>query len=104
MIFWGAAFSVTEVALRHTTPAFTAFSRGALGFLVHAPVPARCSAPGCRAPGALWGFAALMGLGGTALSLAGLAEGTVRAGPAIAAVLLNTAPFFVAVIAPAGAR
>ena len=40
-----------------------------------------------------------MGLGGTTLSLAGLAEGTVRAGPAIAAVLLNTAPFFVAVIA-----
>ena len=28
----------------------------------------------------------------------GLAEGTNRAGPAIAAVLLNTAPFFVAVI------
>ena len=39
-----------------------------------------------------------MGLGGTALSLVGLAEGTARAGPAIAAVLLNTAPFFVAVI------
>jgi drug/metabolite transporter (DMT)-like permease len=31
-------------------------------------------------------------------ALAGLAEGTSRAGPAIAAVLLNTAPFFVAVI------
>ena len=40
-----------------------------------------------------------MGLGGTTLSLAGLAEATTRAGPAIAAVLLNTAPFFVAVIA-----
>ena len=37
MVFWGAAFSVTEVALRHTTPAFTAFSRGALGFLVLLP-------------------------------------------------------------------
>ncbi len=98
MIFWGAAFSVTEVALRHTTPAFTAFSRGALGFLVMLPF---LRLFGARLPRTwrLWGFAALMGLGGTALSLVGLAEGTVRAGPAIAAVLLNTAPFFVAVIA-----
>ena len=37
MLFWGAAFSVTEVALRHTTPAFTAFSRGLFGFLVLLP-------------------------------------------------------------------
>ena len=98
MIFWGAAFSVTEIALRHTTPAFTAFSRGALGFLVMLPF---LRLFGARLPRTwrLWGFAALMGLGGTALSLVGLAEGTVRAGPAIAAVLLNTAPFFVAVIA-----
>ena len=97
MVFWGAAFSVTEVALRHTTPAFTAVSRGFLGFLVMLPFLGMF---GARLPRTrrLWGFAALMGLGGTTLSLAGLAEGTVRAGPAIAAVLLNTAPFFVAVI------
>jgi drug/metabolite transporter (DMT)-like permease len=97
MVFWGAAFSVTEVALRHTTPAFTAFSRGLFGFLVMLPF---LGLYGARLPRTrrLWGFAALMGLGGTTLSLAGLAEGTVRAGPAIAAVLLNTAPFFVAVI------
>jgi drug/metabolite transporter (DMT)-like permease len=97
MLFWGAAFNVTEVALDHTTPAFTAFSRGAFGFLVLFPV---LGAFGSRLPRTLrlWGFAALMGLGGTTLSLAGLAEGTSRAGPALAAVLLNTAPFFVAVI------
>jgi drug/metabolite transporter (DMT)-like permease len=97
MLFWGAAFSVTEVALDHTTPAFTAFSRGAFGFLVLLPF---LGAFGSRLPRTLrlWGFAAVMGLGGTTLSLAGLAEGTSRAGPAIAAVLLNTAPFFVAVI------
>jgi drug/metabolite transporter (DMT)-like permease len=97
MVFWGAAFSVTEIALRHTTPAFTAFSRGALGFLVLLPF---LSLFGARLPRTwrLWGFAAVMGFGGTTLSLAGLAEGTDRAGPAIAAVLLNTAPFFVAVI------
>jgi drug/metabolite transporter (DMT)-like permease len=95
MLFWGAAF--TEVALDHTTPAFTAFSRGAFGFLVLLPF---LGAFGSRLPRTLrlWGFAAAMGFGGTTLSLAGLAEGTSRAGPAIAAVLLNTAPFFVAVI------
>ena len=98
MLLWGGAFSVTEVALRHTTPAFTAFSRGALGFLVMLPF---LGLLGARLPRTLrlWGFAAVMGLGGTTLSLAGLAEGTNRAGPAIAAVLLNTAPFWVAVIA-----
>jgi drug/metabolite transporter (DMT)-like permease len=97
MLFWGAAFSVTEVALDHTTPAFTAFARGIFGFLVMLPF---LGLLGSRLPRTrrLWGFAAVMGLGGTSLSLAGLAEGTVRAGPAIAAVLLNTAPFFVAVI------
>jgi drug/metabolite transporter (DMT)-like permease len=97
MVMWGAAFSVTEVALRHTTPAFTAFARGALGFLVLLPFLRMF---GSRLPRTvrLWAFAAGMGFGGTTLSLAGLAEGTSRAGPAIAAVLLNTAPFFVAVI------
>jgi drug/metabolite transporter (DMT)-like permease len=97
MLFWGAAFNVTEVALDHTTPAFTAFARGAFGFLVLLPF---LGAFGSRLPrsACLWAFAALMGLGGTTLSLAGLAEGTSRAGPAVAAVLLNTAPFFVAVI------
>ena len=98
MVFWGAAFSVTETALRHTTPAFTAFARGMFGFLLLLPF---LGAFGARLPrtARLWAFAAAMGLGGTTLSLAGLAEATTRAGPAIAAVLLNTAPFFVAVIA-----
>ena len=79
MLFWGAAFSVTEVALRHTTPAFTAFSRGAFGFLVMLPF---LTVFGARLPRTLrlWGFAALMGLGGTTLSLAGLAEGTTAPG------------------------
>jgi drug/metabolite transporter (DMT)-like permease len=97
MVFWGAAFSVTEIALRHTTPAFTAISRGLLGFVVLVPF---LHLFGSRLPrtARLWGFAAAMGLGGTTLSLAGLAEGTNRAGPAIAAVLLNTAPFWVALI------
>ena len=97
MLIWGAAFSVTEVALRHTTPAFTAFARGFFGFLVMLPFLGMF---GSRLPrtARLWVLAAAMGFGGTTLSLLGLAEGTARAGPAIAAVLLNTAPFFVALI------
>ena len=97
MVFWGAAFNVTDVALHHTTPAFTAFARGIFGFLILLPF---LPLFGSRLPRTwrLWGFASLMGFGGTSLSLAGLAEGTARAGPAIAAVLLNTAPLFVAVI------
>ena len=98
MVFWGAAFSVTEVALRHTTPAFTAFSRGAFGFLVHAAVPGRVR----RAPAA---HAAAVGLRRRRWASAARRSrspasprATNRAGPAIAAVLLNTAPFFVAVI------
>ena len=74
MVFWGAAFSVTETALRHTTPAFTAFSRGMFGFLLLLPF---LGAFGARLPRTLrlWGFAAAMGLGGTTLSLAGPRRG-----------------------------
>ena len=87
MFFWGAAFNVTEVALDHTTPAFTAFSRGAFGFLVLLPF---LSAFGSRLPRTLrlWGFAAAMGFGGTTLSLAGARRGHApgragdRGGPA----------------------
>jgi drug/metabolite transporter (DMT)-like permease len=46
----------------------------------------------------LWAWAAGAGAGNVSLSLMGLSEGTARAGPAVAAVLLNCAPFFVALI------
>ena len=39
MVLWGAAFSVTEVALRHTTPAFTAFCARLARIPRPAPVP-----------------------------------------------------------------
>ena len=48
MLFWGAAFNVTEVALDHTTPAFTAFARGAFGFLLPS-IAAQTPAPGAPA-------------------------------------------------------
>ena len=96
MLFWGAAFSVTDVALDSTTPGIVACLRALLGaaaLLVLLPVL------GGRLPRSrwLWGWAAVAGAGAS-LSLMGLSEGTSRAGPAVAAVLLNSAPFFVAII------
>ena len=75
----------------HTTPAFTAFSRGAFGFLVLLPF---LSAFGSRLPRTLRavGIRRRDGLRRHDALARGLAEGTARAGPAIAAVLLNTAP------------
>src|SRR3978361_2060253 len=57
MLFWGAAFNATEVALDHTTPAFTAFSRGAFGFLVLLPFLGAFGSRLARPP-RLWGVAA----------------------------------------------
>ena len=45
----------------------------------------------------LWAFA--IGLGNTTLTQVGISVGTDRAGAAVAAVLANSAPFFVAVLA-----
>lgn len=98
MFFWGAAFTATDVALDHTTPAVVALVRtviGAVALLVLLPVL------GGRLPRTRreWVWAFPSGAGATALSLMGLSEGIARAGPAIASVLLNTAPFFATVIA-----
>ena len=97
MFFWGAAFNVTEVALDHTTPAFTAFSRGAFGFLVLLPF---LSAFGSRLPRTprLWGFAAAMGFGGTTLSLAGSPRARPAPGRRSRRSCSTPRPFFVAVI------
>jgi drug/metabolite transporter (DMT)-like permease len=97
MLFWGAAFSVTDVALDYTTPGIVACLRALLGaaaLIVLLPLL------GGRLPRSrwLWGWAAVAGAGAVTLSLMGLSEGTSRAGPAVAAVLLNSAPFFVAII------
>lgn len=45
----------------------------------------------------MWAFA--IGLGNTTLTQVGISVGTERAGAAVAAVLLNSSPFFVAVLA-----
>ena len=97
MLFWGAAFSVTDVALDYTTPGVVACLRALLGAAV---LLALLPLLGGRLPRSrwLWCWAAVAGAGAVTLSLMGLSEGTSRAGPAVAAVLLNSAPFFVAII------
>jgi drug/metabolite transporter (DMT)-like permease len=97
MLFWGAAFSVTDVALDVTTPGVVACLRALLGgamMLVLLPLL------GAHLPRSrrLWSWAAGIGACSVSLSLMGLSEGTSRAGPAVASVLLNSAPFFVAII------
>ena len=47
----------------------------------------------------LWLWALAIGFGNTTLTQVGISVGTDRAGAAVAAVLANTAPFFVAIIA-----
>jgi drug/metabolite transporter (DMT)-like permease len=46
-----------------------------------------------------WGWALVIGFGNVTVTLAGIAEGTRVAGAAVASVLLNSAPFFAAVLA-----
>jgi drug/metabolite transporter (DMT)-like permease len=47
----------------------------------------------------LWAWAFAIGFGNTTLTQVGISVGTARAGAAVASVLLNTSPFFVALIA-----
>jgi drug/metabolite transporter (DMT)-like permease len=47
----------------------------------------------------LWAWAFAIGFGNTTLTQVGISVGTQRAGAAVAAVLLNSSPFFVALIA-----
>lgn len=47
---------------------------------------------------AAWGWALVVGTGNTVITLVAIGEGTSRAGAAVAAVLLNSSPFFVAVL------
>ncbi len=98
MFFWGAAFNITDVALEYTTPGIVAAARALIAAAVliailpflksHLPRDRRT-----------WYWALVTGAGATTLSLAGMSEGIARAGPAVAAVLLNTAPFWAAIMA-----
>ena len=97
MVTAGVVYPVTGAALHHTTPITIAAVRAiGGGILLTLALPLL----GSRLPRTrrLWVIAALIGFGNTTLTLLGISEGTSRAGPAVASVLLNTSPFFVAVL------
>lgn len=98
MFFWGAAFNATDIAFEYAPAGIITFLRAAIAtvlLLVLMPVL------GGSIPrsGKVWFYALLVGAGSTTLSLAGLGLGTQYAGPAIASVLLNSAPFFAVLFA-----
>jgi drug/metabolite transporter (DMT)-like permease len=94
----GVVYPVTDAALHHTSPIMIATLRAlAGGALLTAILPLmRSRLPRTRR---LWGWACGIGFGNTTLTQVGISVGTQRAGSAVAAVLLNSSPFFVAVIA-----
>ena len=98
MFFWGAAFNATDVALDYTSVGIITIARpviaGAILLVLLPFIGGRLP----RSP-RVWGYAAFVGLGTTTLALTGLGIGTEYAGPAVAAVLLNTAPFFAVLMA-----
>jgi drug/metabolite transporter (DMT)-like permease len=94
----GVVYPVTDAALRHTSPIMIATLRALVGgaaLTVMLPLM-RSRLPRTRR---LWGWAFAIGFGNTTLTQVGISVGTDRAGAAVAAVLLNSSPFFVAVIA-----
>jgi drug/metabolite transporter (DMT)-like permease len=98
IVFAGAAYPVTAAALRFTSVSVIATSRALVGGLLMLPV---LRLAGASLPRTLrgWAWAAAISVGNVVLTLAGIAEGTRLAGAAIASVLLNSAPFFAAVLA-----
>ena len=94
----GVVYPVTDAALHHTSPIMIATLRALVGGLL---LTAMLPLMGSRLPRTrrLWLWAFAIGLGNTTLTQVGISVGTERAGGAVAAVLANSAPFFVAVIA-----
>jgi drug/metabolite transporter (DMT)-like permease len=98
MVAAGVVYPVTDSALNHTSPIMIATLRAlAGGALLTILLPLI----GSRLPRTrrLWVWAFWIGLVNTTLTQIGISVGTERAGAAVASVLLNSAPFFVAVIA-----
>src|SRR5450432_1343828 len=94
----GIVYPVTDAALHHTSPIMIATLRALIGGLL---LTAMLPLMGSRLPHSrrLWLWAAAIGFGNTTLTQVGISVGTDRAGSAVAAVLANSAPFFVAIIA-----
>ena len=91
----GAAYPVTAAALRLTSASVITIARALAGGIVMLGL-LRLVGAGLPRGRRAWGLAAAISLGNVVLTLAGIAEGTRLAGAAVASVLLNSAPFFVA--------
>jgi drug/metabolite transporter (DMT)-like permease len=98
MIAAGVVYPVTDSALRRTSPIMIATVRAFAGGVILAVM---LPLLGGRLPrtGRLWAWAAAIGFGNTTLTQVGISVGTARAGAAVASVLLNSSPFFVALMA-----
>jgi drug/metabolite transporter (DMT)-like permease len=98
MIAAGIVYPVTDSALHHTSPIMIATLRALVGGIA---LTAMLPLLGGRLPRTrrLWLWALAIGIGNTTLTQVGISVGTERAGAAVAAVLANSAPFFVAIIA-----
>jgi drug/metabolite transporter (DMT)-like permease len=98
MIAAGVVYPVTDSALKHTSPIMIATLRALVGGLILTlMLPLlRSRLPRTRR---LWGWALGIGFGNTTLTQVGISVGTDRAGAAVASVLLNSSPFFVALFA-----
>jgi drug/metabolite transporter (DMT)-like permease len=98
MIAAGVVYPVTDSALKHTSPIMIATLRALAGGLILTLVLPllRSRLPRTRR---LWTWAFAIGFGNTTLTQVGISVGTDRAGAAVASVLLNSSPFFVALLA-----
>jgi drug/metabolite transporter (DMT)-like permease len=98
MVAAGVVYPVTDSALNHTSPVMIAALRALAG---GAMLTILLPFIGSRLPRTrrLWIWAFGIGFGNTTLTQVGISVGTARAGAAVASVLLNSAPFFVALIA-----
>lgn len=96
IVFWGTAFRANDAGTEHASAlVFAALRAGPAAVVLLAALPLLRA----RLPrGRLWIWAAVTGVLMVTFTVEGMSEGTVRAGPGNAAVLVNTSPFFTLVL------
>ena len=97
VVFAGLAYPVTGTALDLTSPALIAVARALMGGLIMLPV---LRVVGGALPRDIrgWAWATVIGVCNITITLIAISEGTRLAGAAVASVLLNSAPFFAALL------
>jgi drug/metabolite transporter (DMT)-like permease len=96
IFFWGTAFRATAIAAEHASPIMVTALRAAPAAV--ALVLATLVLRGRFPQRALWLWTVITGLLMVTLTLEGISEGAARAGAGNAAILINSAPFFVLVL------